>query len=898
KMHITTNGKIDKRLLPEIDFSEMINTNYEPPRTDIEKKIAEIWEEVLGIEKVGINDNFFEIGGNSLKAILVTTKIGKELKKDISVKSIFENPIIKLLSKYIDESIDTVYSMIEKVEEQEYYKMSSAQKRIYSIQEFEKESIAYNMPFIFKVEGGVNKEKYEQIFEKLIKRHESLRTYFENRDGEFVQKINSNFKFNIRTLEANSLDLKSLIKHFDLNKAPLLRVEIIKVNNEEYLLIDIHHIIADGISIKILITEFIKLYKGEKLEEIEIQYKDYAIWQNNLLDSNKIKKEEMYWLNIFKGDIPVLDLAYDYERPLIQSFNGNNKHFIIDKKLIKRLRGLSRKTKTTMNMVFLAAFNILLSKHSSQNDIIIGMPIAGRRNVEVQNIIGMFVNTLALRNKPSNNKTFIEFLEEVRVNTINAFDNQSYQLDMLIEKLNIVRDIGRNPLFDVVFDYKESSDDINISDLSFKLIQSEGKISKFDISLGVVDCGDTIKLNFEYCTKLFKEETIELFIERYINILDSICSNTEVKISEIDMLSQDEKNKVINCFNETKEDYNKNITIVEAFENQVNTNSNNIAIVYGEEKITYGELNVRANKIASTLIEIGIKKDEIVAIRLERSIEAIVAIIGVLKTGAAYLPIDVEYPEERVKYMLEDSYAKVLITSKKFESDFELKQDKLLIEEYKTSVNHENVNIEITNDSIGYIIYTSGSTGKPKGVLVTHKNVINVCNWFGKRYDVESNKNVLHNTSIAFDVSIEEIFGTLLNAGTIYITSKEESLNREKIRSLIKRNNINIVQLVPVTIQEFMSEGERLESVKVLISGGEALSVKTKNEILNIGYNLYNCYGPTETTVDAITTKCEINNRVIIGKPIGNTKVYILGKDLELKGIGIAGELFIGGDGL
>ncbi|HAY3898245.1 TPA: amino acid adenylation domain-containing protein, partial [Escherichia coli] len=397
KMPLTPNGKLDRRALPELNLDATL-TEYEAPRNEVEETLSKIWSEILGVEKIGINDNFFELGGHSLKATMLMSKIHKELSKEVPLKELFKSPTIKELGKYIEDSEENLYSRIKKVEEKEYYEASSAQKRMYMLQQFDKDSIAYNMPAVFELEGKVDKSKIEEIFRKLTQRHEALRTYFETLDGEIVQKLQNNYVFELkhRNENGNIEDIiNKFVRPFDLDKAPLFRAELVENNKKDYLLIDMHHIISDGISMGILINEFTEIYSGKALEPLKLQYKDFAAWQNNFLKSEEMKKQEEYWINRFSDKIPALNMLTDYERPAMQSFEGDSVSFEVDEDITLKLRKLTKETGTTMHMVLLSAFNILLSKYSGQEDIVIGTPIAGRPHVDLQNIMGMFVNTLA-----------------------------------------------------------------------------------------------------------------------------------------------------------------------------------------------------------------------------------------------------------------------------------------------------------------------------------------------------------------------------------------------------------------------------------------------------------------------------------------------------------------------
>ncbi len=903
KMPLTPNGKVDRKSLPEPNLDDYFN-KYEAPRNELEEKLAQIWSDVLGVDKVGINDNFFELGGHSLKATMLLSKIHKNLNRELPLNELFKSPTIKELNEFIESSEENPYAIIEKVQAREYYESSSSQKRMYMLQQFDKESVAYNMPAVFELEGEIDKVRIEESFKKLVVRHEALRTCFETIEEEIVQKVEDSYQFKLvyrKDNEEIETIIEKFIRTFELEKASLFRVELVESRGKNYLLIDMHHIISDGISMSILIKEFTEIFNGKSLEPLKLQYKDFAAWQNDFLKSEEMKIQEEYWLNRFSDEIPVLDLPYDYERPSIQSFEGNDVSFELDEKTTEELRKFAKETGTTMHMVLLSAFNILLSRYSGQEDIVVGVPVAGRSNADLQNIMGMFVNTLALRNKPEGDKKYLEFLKAVKENSINAYENQSYQLEALIEKLDVRRDTSRNPLFDVMFNMVDivNDDDIHLDGLILKQYNDENKISKLDLTLNVIESSKILKFSLEYCTKLFNKETIERLSKHYINVLGEILNNNEIKISEIELLSEKERNQILFKFNDTRINYSKDKTIQELFEEQVEKTPNDIAVVFQDKKLTYRELNEKSNQLARVLRDKGIGEESILGIMVERSLEMIIGIMGVLKSGGAYLPIDSKYPNERIEYMLSDSNVKVLLTQKTLQSPIDINTEKVYLDNQNLYTGEsENLKYISNANSLAYVMYTSGSTGNPKGVLINHRNVANLCAWVSNTYELHKNKNVLQNTSISFDVSVEEIVPTLVNGGTLYITTEIEAIDREKFREYVNKNNINLVQVVPSTLQAFIVDGEKLNSVNVLVSGGEVLSESLKNKILELGYNLYNTYGPTEATVDITTTKCAENKQVVIGKPVGNMKVYITNKYGKLQPIGVPGELCIGGVGL
>jgi amino acid adenylation domain-containing protein len=919
EMPLTQNGKLDKKALPEPGLDATLN-EYEAPTNEIEEKLVEIWSEVLGLKRVGINDDFFELGGHSLKATTLVSKIHKNLNVEVPLKEIFKSSTIKGISEYIKNTEKNIYQEIKIVEEKEYYAVSSAQKRMYMLQQFDLTSTSYNMPGVLEIEGILDIERLENAFSKLIERHQTLRTSFENIEGEIVQKVNSNIDFKVdyanieKTVEEVALDkenlISSFVRAFDLSKAPLLRVGIVRTENAKHtLMFDMHHIISDGASMGILTKEFVELYDGNNLEEIKIQYKDFSAWQNNLLKSEKMKKQEEYWLQKYSSEIPVLSMPVDFTRPSMQSFEGDSIGFKLDKELTSDLNKISKETGSTMYMTLLSGISILLSKYSGQEDLVIGSPISGRPHADLDKIIGVFVNTLAMRNRPEGSKSYKEFLMEVKENALRAYENQEYQFEELVEKLSIRRDISRNPLFDVMFTMQNmDSSEIELKNLKFKEYKNNNKIAKFDLTFTAVETSEEVSMDINYCTKLFKKETVERIVEHFKNILKTVVRNTNIKLSEIEMISEEEKNKLLYDFNDTKADYPKDKTIYELFEEQVEKTPNNVALVFENKYLTYKELNEKSNSLARVLKSKGIKSDSMVGLLVDRSLEMVIGIMAILKAGGAYLPIDTNYPKERIEYMLKDSESHILLSTAGLQDNIEFNGqmidllDKELFEGQLSNL--EKINNP--NDLV-YVIYTSGTTGNPKGTIVKHQSFTNLMQWYDSEFEISEKDNVLLMASISFDLAQKNIYAPLIVGGKLTLANKG-IVNYEKVNKVINENKITIINCAPSMfnpIMEFNKETDYadLKSLKYIFLGGEPINLKKLNDWINSEEcfcKIVNTYGPTECTDIATfySLRKEEISPVPIGKPINNVKLYILDKDKKLVPVGVQGELYIGGDGL
>jgi acyl carrier protein len=552
---LTPNGKIDRQALPAPGIQQGKET-YVTPRNQIEKTLAKIWAEVLGSPvPISIDDNFFDIGGHSLTAARLITRIHKELNTKIPLAKVFKTPTIRSISQYIKRTGQNIYASIPEVEKKEYYPVSSAQKRMFILHHLKGHDTSDNTPYAVMVEGKLDKEHLEQVVKQLIQRHEPLRTFFYLLDETPVQGVQPEVDFEIEysrvevKVEPGGIGdlppgvgniIKRFIRPFDLGKPPLLRVGLVQLSPQKYLFIhDIHHIIRDGTTSWIFIREFIELYKGNQLPELRIQYKGFTAWQNRMLESEVIKKQEAYWLEVFSEEAPVLNMPTDFPRPGVQSFEGDHIEFILDKEPSAKIRQLALAHGATLYMLLLAVYTILLSKYSGQEDIVVGTPIAGRPHADLENLIGMFVNTLAMRNYPTPMKTFAQFLKEVKDNALKAYDNQDYQFEVLVNRLGIAPDPARQSLFDTMFAVQNmapggpDSQNQLIKGLVFKRLKFEEKITQFDIMFHAIEREETISFRLLYCTRLFKEETIRLFIQNFKEIIGMVTNNKDIKLKDI-----------------------------------------------------------------------------------------------------------------------------------------------------------------------------------------------------------------------------------------------------------------------------------------------------------------------------------------------------------------------------
>ncbi|MEJ8545005.1 non-ribosomal peptide synthase/polyketide synthase [Brevibacillus borstelensis] len=914
RIPLTANGKIDRGALPKPDGAMVTGKEYLAPRNETEAKLAEIWREVLPVDKIGVMDHFFEIGGHSLKAMIVVSKLEKQFEVSIPLKILFEKPTIADLAAYIAEAEKGSYAAIEPVSLQEYYPVSSAQKRMYFLRQHEGVELSYNMPGVMQIDGNLDVSRLKQVMKTLVRRHESLRTSFHTVKGEIVQRVHEDVELDISYAEAEENQAEEIIKRFirpfDLETAPLIRAGLVKLAPERHLfLVDMHHIIADGTSIGILFNELIQLYRGEHLPELRIQYKDFSVWQNERFQSELFSKQEAYWLNAFSGDVPVLTLPTDYPRPLTQSFEGDQLILRTDKQLLADLNKVANETGSTLYMVLLAAYTVLLSKYSGQEDIVVGTPIAGRPHADVEKIIGMFVNTLALRNYPSGAKSFRGYVAEVKQNTLQAFENQDYPFEELVEKTNAHRDASRNPLFDTVFILQNM--DLNLDIKSFQVDQLtftsrllDVKQAKVDLSLEASEENGELVFYLEYGSKLFKRETIEKMANHFLQILRVVAKSPEIRLAEIPMLGEDERHQLLVEFNDTRQDFCREKTLQAMFEEQAARTPEQIAVECGERSLTYREFNERANQLAHLLRQKGVVPNQIVAIMANRSLEKLVGILAVLKAGGAYLPIDPDYPQERISYMLEDSGARLILTQARYVGKATGVVECIHLEEAACDApDLENPKPVNQTSDMAYVIYTSGSTGKPKGVIVEHRSIANTIQWKQAEmgYGVQDKSLVL--LSFAFDAFVLSFFAPLGSGATVVIAPDEAAKDPVALKKVILSSGINHVATVPSLYQailECSSSGE-MSQLQTVTLGGEKISgqlvEKSKQKYPQV--DIINEYGPTECSVAATFVRNQKPDSFItIGRPIANTAIYIVNPYDQLQPVGVVGELSIGGLGV
>ncbi|WP_311083194.1 non-ribosomal peptide synthetase [Paenibacillus polymyxa] len=941
---LLADGKPDFQLLPKPEDIRIEDSQKQVSDTNMtEDKLISICKEVLNVSDIGYNDNFFQMGGDSLKATVLLSRINKEFEVYIPLVQILHLQTIAQLAAHVKGGQKRKFDPLVPADLQPFYPVSPAQKRMYVLDQLGG-GAAYHVSGQLHIEGELHVSRFIDAVKEVFSRHESFRTYFETVDGEPVQKVQDMLSLDIPVTPISEEDANHshelFIQPFDLSKASLIRAELFAIHRDQFmLLIDMHHIISDGFSMAVLMDEISTRYQGMPLAPIDVHYKDYVVWQKQHYAGESQAKDEAFWLDTLDGELPVLDLPTDFARPASQSFAGDSLTVIVQSELTDRLNQLARDTGATLFMVLLAAYNVLLSKYSGQEDILVGTPAAGRGHADTEAMIGMFVNTLVLRNRPLASQPFSAFLEDVKHNILLALEHQEYPFDQLVDKLDRVRDVSRNPIFDTMFSLQNKGTEvIELEGLRLQPNEFNAGVSKFDLSLHVTETQDQLTFTWEYATSLFKLETIERFALHYIKVLEIVIQEVGIRLADMDMLTEEDKHLLLYEFNNTSAYFPRNATIHGRFEQQVSRTPDDMAILFGDKCMTYQELNELANRLARTLRTEGVGPDQPVGIIAQRSPEMMIGIYAILKAGGAYVPIDPGYPQERIQYMLEDSRTQLVLTQPQFAAQLDQYADcKVMVLDYASTIMalqasrstepmtdymsswHEdasNLAPLAEPNHAAYIIYTSGSTGKPKGVIVEHRSVVNRICWMHNRYGLSVEDTILQKTAFTFDVSVWELFWWSMVGSKVSLLPIGGEKSPEQILNTINEDKVSTLHFVPAMLHIFLEYLEqqpretvqaKLKTLKHVFASGEALPPQHVARFYQImsGFGsakLINLYGPTEATVDVSFFECEPveeHSVIPIGKPIDNIHLYVVQEGTErLQPIGVAGELCISGIGL
>ncbi|SMO83525.1 amino acid adenylation domain-containing protein [Chryseobacterium rhizoplanae] len=934
---LNSNGKINKKELPKPEDFLVNETDYEAVINETEQTLEEIWKEVLDVKRIGRKVSFFNLGGTSIKATQIVTRVFKAFNTQISIRAIFSYQSIAELAAFIDKSTKEDTTEIKAIPEAEFYPVSQGQKRLWILTQLESDTAVYNMSSVFILTGTLNIEALQNAFNKVIERHEILRTTFIIQNDEIKQCVHpaKEINFNLPYLdlrndangESKALEISATIalSYFDFERGPLLKANIIRVSENQYMLpFTMHHIISDGWSMEILIKELLLIYQSIvnetslNLPGLKIQYKDYATWQTEQLQGIKLEQHKTYWLDKLGGSLPILELPYEGNRPVLKTFNGASSTYTFDKDLIKDFKTLCQQNGSSLHMGLLAVMYALFYRYSGQTDLILGSPSAGRIHQDLEDQIGFYVNLLPLRTVFEPTDSFIALLAKVKDTTLGAYEHQIYPFDRLVEDLQLAREMSRSPLFDVAVilhntSIKEEQLD-KFAGLSVERLEPETTLSKYDMQANFYEEGDVLTLNLEYNTDLFSSDRTTRMIQHMNQFMQSVTANAEESINMANILTSEERHALVYDWNNTITPYSQEKTIHQLFEEQVQLNPNGIAAEQNETHLTYRELNEQANQLARHLLEKGLQNGDNVGIMTDRNLNMLVGMLGILKAGGAYVPIDPVYPIDRQLYICENSAITLFVADHHYPVINKLpKKVPFIVISAVILASYSNYNLDFTTKSsqdLAYTIYTSGSTGRPKGVMIAHHSAVNLIEWVNKTYKVDKKDRLLFITSMCFDLSVYDIFGMLAAGGTVVIATQEEVRDVARLKRLMMDKEITFWDSVPTSMNHLIAGLEDDDSsyiqnsLRVVFMSGDWIPVDLPGrikkhfpltEVISLG-------GATEGTVWSnfypVKEVKEGWTSIPYGKPLDNNFFYILDEWLNPVPQGIPGELFIGGVGV
>ena len=941
RIPMTPNGKVDRKMLPTPEGTSIQTGGvYVAPRSPQEEMLAAIWSEVLDVEKVSIHDNFFELGGHSLKVTQVLSRVREIFDVEVPMRKLFENQTIGESAGMIEglqkEEDGLKAPPMKRMRTEGAVPLSYSQNRLWILQQLDPGTFAYNMPSVLRLIGNLDLLAIEESFKEILQRHEALRTKFVNVDGEPAQIISPAGQFNLGIIDLTEMDesvrlrlARQVVEEgwkgpFNLEEGRLFRATLIRLGLEDHLLlITIHHIAADGWSEGVLFKELSALYqsytRGEEscLEELEIQYADYALWQRQWLKGKALENLLGYWKRHLGAAARVLELPFDRPRPSVRTTRGAAHDFELTQSSVESLKRMGRSERASFYMVLLAAFKMLLYRYTGQQDISVGSYIANRNRKEIEQLIGVFVNSLVMRTEVSDGVSFRQLVHRVRETALGAYAHQDLPFEILLEALHPDRDKSHTPFYQVMLVLQNArSLELEMSNLdvsSFDIWDDDraATIAKFDLTMWMKESGGILLAGLEYNADLFDHSTIERMVSHFKTLLEGAELHPDTPLSALPLMSEAERDQLVVVWNQTAIARSGGECIHELIEQQVERTSEAVAVSQEEEAISYGELNRRANQLAHYLMRHGAGPETIVGICMDRSVEQIVGLLGILKAGAAYVPVDPTYPPERQAYMLEDSRAKLLVTHRGGAGSLAGVALKVvrLDDDWEDigREGQENPFTTLTEGNRAYVIYTSGSTQKPRGVMVEHRSIVGFTHSAIQQYDLNSEDRVLQFASISFDASAEEIYPCLATGARLVLRTQEMAATVKSFKEKCHEWKVTVADLPTAYWHELTSlmneeEWREAEDLRLVIIGGEkALGERVREWRERVGkrVRLINSYGPTETTVVATIGDLSIleedKQEVTIGRPIAGVKAYVLDHTLEVVPIGVKGELYIAG---
>jgi len=938
ELPLTPHGKVDRQALPKPAEMFSGEQEYEAARTATEEIVAGIWQDVIRVERVGVHDNFFELGGHSLLATQVISRVRKVFQIELPLRRLFERPTVAELAEAIERVIKAgeplLVPAVERRSRADELPLSFAQQRLWFLDQMEPGNTVYNIPLALRLHGELDITALERSLSEVVRRHEVLRTTFRSIEGRAVQVIGEAEALTLPLIDLSELpkaDAESKAKQlageeatgsFNLATGPLLRVKLLRMSVDEHVLLcTLHHIVSDGWSRGVLTRETVRLYKAFKagapspLPELEIQYADYAVWQREWLQGEALQEQIDYWKKQL-ADVPaVLDLPTDYPRPAVRGYRGAYFPFSLSPSLSAELKAVSRREGVTLFMSLLAVFQVLLSRYSGQSEIVVGTPIANRTRTETEGLIGFFVNTLALRTSLAEASSWQTLLKEVREVCLGAYAHQEVPFEKLVEELQPMREMSHSPLFQVMLMLQNANQEaFELEGLRLNVMGGAGESVKFDLTISLQDVGGSLRGSIAYSTELFAAETIKRLAAHYEQLLSEMVSQPSQLHQQAAMLTAAEREQLLVEWNQTKRDFAADKCLHQFLEDQAGRTPKRIALVYEEQQLAYGELNARANQLAHHLRTLGVNNETVVGIVLDRSPEMVIALFGVLKAGAAYVPLDAAYPKERLAGMIAGVQVPVLLTHTSLLPSLPEHDARVICldGDWQTIAQHSTENIDgvVTAQNLAYVLYTSGSTGKPKGAGVTHRGFVNLLNWFLTEFNITADDNVLLVSSFSFDLTQKNFYAPLAVGGQLHLMA-HGYYDPDAIVQAVSSKQINLLNCTPSAFYPLLEAAQRkgfseLASLRCLFLGGEPISVSLLSEWINspaFKADIVNTYGPTECTDICAFHRLSnfqqyLEAPVPIGEPVFNAQLLILNAALELVPVGATGELCVAGTGV
>ncbi|MCT7982347.1 amino acid adenylation domain-containing protein [Laspinema sp. A4] len=919
---LTPNGKVNRQALPEPKRNAwIVPEDAGAPSTPIEQVVADIWAEVLSVERVGVHDNFLELGGHSLLATQIVSRVREAFQCNLPLRALFNAPTVAQLAKQLEtlrqEELEWQGGAIAPVERDRRLPTSFAQEQLWFLHQWQPLIPMYNEPVTVYLRGPIDLTALNRSLNEIIRRHESLRTTFQAVEGQPVQVIHPVLKLSLNRInlqgqsetqrEAQALQIASTEarKPFDLSKGPLVRATLIPLSETDYrLFLTLHHIIIDAVSLyQVFLPELAALYQAfttgtpSPLPEVSLQYADFAVWQRQSLPKEVLERQMGYWTKQLAHLSP-LQLPTDHLPSGQGTFQGAKQYMTLSPPLTAALKALSMREGVTLFTLLLTAFKTLLYRYTQQEDLCVGTVTAGRDRPEIENLIGYFLNTLVLRTDLSGNPRFRDLLPRVEEVCLLALAHQDLPFSHIVRTLQPERQGSQNPLVQVMFVLEPP---IPTNDLGWTLEQLDVDTgtAKLDLSVQLEERGERIVGYWEYNTQLFDPTTIARAIGHFQTLLEEIVAHPEHRISELSLITPQERAEIL-AWNQTEVDYPRTDCIHQWFEAQVDQTPDAVAVVFEDQELTYRELNQRANQLAHYLQTLGVGPEVLVGLCVDRSLELVIGVLGILKAGGAYLPLDPDYPSERLAFMLADTRVRLLLTQEDFCPRLGEQSGQLICLDRDwgeiAQQSRENPGVPMRSDHLAYVIYTSGSTGQPKGVMLAHQGLCNLAQAQIQLFKLSPDSHVLQFASISFDASVWEMLMAWMSGATLYLIQKTCLLSGSALVEQIRRHQITTVTLPPSILA--MLPQEEVKTLQTIIVAGEACSGDLVSQ-WGTGRRFFNAYGPTESTVCATVAEAVANQQSPpIGRAIANTQVYVLDAQMQLLPVGVPGELYIGGDGL